>query len=417
MQLKYGSSSIDVPLPGKELIGVLAGREMKPLAEPAEKIAAALRDPIGSEPLSRRVKKGEKVAIVVSDRTRSTKADLFLPILIDELNSQGIPDNDILIVFSLGTHNKHTREQQEKIVGKEIASRVRLIDHDCRDEANLVYLGKTSRGTPVKLNKIVVEAERKILTSGITYHYFAGFGGGRKAVLPGIAGFESIQANHRMSMDPCRCTTAALDGNPLSEDMEEAARMLKPDFIVNTVLNEKRELCGVFAGDPVAAHRAGCKFINDHAMVKIGRKAELVIASAGGGSMDLNFVQSHKAMENAHFALKEGGVMILLAESSEGFPSDIYMKYIEIGSAEKIHAELIRNFTIPGHTVYAAFQKAEEFKIIWVSRLPKEVVRKMGITPADSFEEARALAQKWLSPEPPTYIMPLAYTTFPAHEG
>jgi nickel-dependent lactate racemase len=152
-------------------------------------------------------------------------------------------------------------------------------------------------------------------------------------------------------------------------------------------------------------------------MVKIGRKAELVIASAGGGSMDLNFVQSHKAMENAHFALKEGGVMILLAESSEGFPSDIYMKYIEIGSAEKIHAELIRNFTIPGHTVYAAFQKAEEFKIIWVSRLPKEVVRKMGITPADSFEEARALAQKWLSPEPPTYIMPLAYTTFPAHEG
>jgi len=133
--------------------------------------------------------------------------------------------------------------------------------------------------------------------------------------------------------------------------------------------------------------------------------------------MDLNYVQSHKAMENASFALKEGGVMILLAEAAEGFPSDVYLKYINMGSAQAIHAELERNFTIPGHTVYATFYKAEKFKIIWVSKMPKEIVKKMKITPADSFEEAYALAQKWFPGNPSTYIIPLAYTTFPVLEN
>ena len=151
-------------------------------------------------------------------------------------------------------------------------------------------------------------------------------------------------------------------------------------------------------------------------MVKINRKADLVIASSGGGSKDLNYVQSHKAMENAHFALKEGGVMILLAESSEGFPKDIYLDYIKMGSAEKIHQSLDKNFTIPGHTVFATFWKSERYRIIWVSKLPREAVTKMNITPADSFEEAYALAKKWLKGKASTYIMPLAYTTFPVQK-
>jgi nickel-dependent lactate racemase len=413
MRVKYGTSFLKVEVPKEDLIGVLSGKHMPPLSDPRAEILASLRKPIGTKPLKEIVNKGEKVAIVVSDRTRSTKADVFLPVMIDELDSAGIPNEDISIVFSIGAHLKHTREQQERIVGKEIAARIPLFDHDCRDEDALVDFGKTSRGTPVKFNKRVAEADRKILTAGITYHYFAGFGGGRKAALPGVAGFETIQANHQMSMREEVCKTAALEGNPLSEDMEEAARMLQPDFILNTVLNEERELCGVFAGDLIAAHRAGCRFINQSAMVKIKEKADLVVAAAGGGGMDLNYVQSHKAMENACYALKDGGVMILLAESSEGFPSEIYLKYIELGSTEKIRAALVENFTIPGHTVYATFCKAEKFKIIWVSKLPKAVVRKMGITPADSFDEAYALAGDWLKTDRRAYIMPLAYSTFP----
>ena len=385
---------------------------MQPIPAPEAAVRAALQEPIGTPPLSKIVKKGERIAILVSDYTRATKAELFLPILVNHLNEIGIPDKNMFIVFANGTHPLHTPEKQERIVGKEMAGRIEMFDHDCRDESNLVDLGKTSRGTPVKLNKRVYEADRKILTGCITYHYFAGFGGGRKAVLPGISGFETIQANHRLSMRP-QSTTAALDDNPLSLDMEEAAQKLKPDFIFNTVLNENKELCGIFAGDLIAAHRAGCQFINEYAMVGIDQKADLVIAASGGAGMDINYVQSHKAMENAHFALKEGGVMILLAESSEGFPSDIYLKYIELGSADKIHAELDRNFTIPGHTVFATFYKSEKFKIIWVTKLPKEVVKSMKITAAESFAEAYALAKKWLADKRKTYIMPVAYTTFP----
>jgi len=416
MRVKYGSSFIDLNLPEKNLLGILAGKHMPPLKQPEEAVLLALRQPISSKPLSEKLKKGERVAVIVSDRTRSTKADLFLPILLDEINAGGVPDKDIFIIFSVGAHPKQTREQQEKIVGRQVAQRVAMEDHDCNDAANLVELGKTAHGTPVKLNRKVVEADRKILTSGITYHYFAGFGGGRKAALPGIAAYDSIQLNHRLSMDESVCKTAALDGNPLSEDMEEAARMLKPDFILNTVLNEERELCGIFAGELIAAHRAGCEFINRFAMVKVREKAELVIAAAGGGGMDINFVQSHKAMENARYALRDGGVMILLAEASEGFPSDIYLKYIEMGSSGRIHTELNKKFTVAGHTVYSAFSKAEKFKIIWVSKLPKAVVERMGIVPADSFEEAYALTKKELSSDPATYIMPLAYTTFPVVE-
>ncbi len=410
--LKYGSGIVKVSVPEKDIISVLSGRHMEPIPSPSDAIWASLQEPIGSPPLSKIVKKGERVALVVSDYTRATKADVFLPVLVNQLNEIGVIDKDIFIVFANGTHPLHTPEKQKKIVGEEIARRIKMFDHDCRDESHLVDLGKTSRGTPLKINKMVYEADRKILTGGITYHYFAGFGGGRKAVLPGISGFETIQTNHRLSMRP-ESTTAALDDNPLSLDMEEAAKMLKPDFILNTVLNENKELCGIFAGDLIAAHRAGCQFINEYAMVRIDKKADLVIAASGGGGMDINYVQSHKAMENAHFALKDGGVMILLAESSEGFPSDIYLKYINLGSAQKIHEELDRNFTIPGHTVFATFYKSEKFRIIWVTKLPKDIVKSMKITPADTFGEAYALAKKWLKGKASTYIMPVAYTTFP----
>lgn len=412
IELKYGVGEIKVDLSEESNIKVLSGKCMESLSSPSGAILKALQEPIGTPSLTKIINKGEKVVLVVSDYTRATKADVFLPILVNQLNEVGVSDSDIFIVFANGTHPLQSRQKQEKIVGKKIAARIKMFDHDCRDESNLIDIGKTSRGTQVKVNKKVYDADRKILTGSITFHYFAGFGGGRKAVFPGVAGFESIQTNHRLSMQS-KSTTAALDDNPLSLDLEEAAKMFKPDFILNTVLNENKELCGVFAGDLIAAHRAGCQFINEYAMVQIDKKADFVIAAAGGGGMDINYVQSHKGMENAHFALKDGGVMILLAECSEGFPSEAYLKYIKLGSAAKIHEELDQNFTIPGHTVFSAFCKSERFKIIWVSKLPKEMVKSMNITPVDTFQEAYELAQQWLGDKRETYIIPCAYTTFP----
>lgn len=409
LELKYGSGRISLKLAPERVLSVLSGKKIMPLSDPGEKIKKVLKYPISSAGFYETFAPGEKIAIVVSDRTRNTAASVFLPILINELNSIGVEDGDIFIVFACGTHRLHTRLEHIKIVGEDVAGRVELFDHDCRDRQNLVTLGTTSRGTRVEVNKRVAEADRIILTGAVTYHYFAGYGGGRKAVLPGISAFETIQANHKLCLTSEKATTGVLAGNPVHEDMVEAAKMLDPDLIFNVILDDIGRISAVFAGDLVAAHEAACEALDNNYKVMTGKKSNFVIASAGGGTKDLNFVQTHKAMENASYVLDDGGKMVLLGESSEGFPSGKYMEYVKLGSAKAIEEELKRNFTIPGHTILSAFKKAERFKIILVSKLDKEAVRKFGIIPADNVAEAMNLA----GDAGPAYIIPDAYNVFP----
>jgi nickel-dependent lactate racemase len=409
LELKYGSGRISIKLEEARVLSVLSGKKSAPLSNPGEKIKKVLRYPISSVSLYETFVPGEKVAIIVSDRTRNVAASVFLPVLINELNSVGITDSDIFIVFACGTHRLHTKSEHVKIVGEDIAGRVTLLDHDCRDKNNLVMLGTTSRGTKVEVNKKVAGADRIILTGAITYHYFAGYGGGRKAVLPGVSAFQTIQSNHKLCLTSEKASTGVLAGNPVHEDMVEAAKMLDPDLILNVIIDDSGRISAVFAGDLVAAHEAGCEALDGKYKIKTGKRSKFVIASAGGGLKDLNFVQSHKAMENASYVLEDGGTMVLLGESSEGFPSGEYMKYINLGSAKAIEEELQRNFTIPGHTILSAFKKAERFRIIWVSKLDREVVGKIGIVPADNMAEAMNLAGE----AGPAYIMPDAYNVFP----
>jgi len=421
--LKYGKDSIKVSIPEKDIIAVLETKKMDKLSHPRACVVDAIKEPIGAQPIPQIVKAKEKVVIVCSDRTRTAKMDIVLPVVINELHESGIEYKDITILFATGTHRLHTPEEQKKIIGPFVPGEVKLLDHDAKDDANLALIGTTSRGNKIKINKLALDTDRVILCGGITYHYFAGFGGGRKSVLPGISGFDTIQFNHKLlmgkepgsEMNP-NCITAKLEGNPIHEDMVEAAKMLGPDFIVNTILNEDRELAKVVAGDLEKAHLEGCKYIDKYAKVKIQNKADLVIASSGGGTMDLNFVQSHKAMENASYALRDRGVMILIAETAEGLPTDEYMQWIEMGSSKAIEDGLRKNFSIPGHTVYAAIHKGERFKVIWVTKMDKEIVKKMGMIPVDSPEEALSKAYDILGDKRSTYVMPHAYTTLPAKE-
>jgi len=419
--LKYGSSEVKVSVPEDRILGILKSREMKKLAYPRASVVDALKQPIGSATLSDIVKDkgGKDAVIVVSDRTRTSKADILLPVILSDLNNSGVIDENITIVFATGTHRGHTEDEKKKLVGPFVSERnVRLVDHHCRDDSNLVELGTSSRGNKIRVNKVVAGAGIKILTGCITYHYFAGFGGGRKSVLPGISAFDTVQYNHKLLMsdrvgggENPNCITGNLKDNPVHGDMLEAARMLGPDMIVNSVVNGERELAGVFAGDLEKAHLAGCKFIDDHARVKIPKKADLVIASAGGGTKDMNFVQSHKAMENASYCLKEGGTMVLVAESAEGLPAEEYMKWINLGSSKAIEEELRRNFSIPGHSIYSAVHKAEKFRIIWVTKMDKDIVKKMRMTPVDTVDEAMKIAEE--SDSRGVYVMPEAYLTLP----
>lgn len=409
IELKYGSKKVSLRLEEASIISILEGKKLSQLPDVREKIIRVLKYPISCKSILQAFKSGEKVTVIVSDRTRNVAASVFLPVLINELNSIGIPDKDISIMFACGTHRLHTKGEHQKIVGSVVAGRIKLADHDCRDKSNFVQLGITSRGTKVEVNRKVAEADRVILTGAITYHYFAGYGGGRKAVLPGISSFETIQANHKLCLTSDKARTGILEGNPVHEDMVEAAKMLEPDLILNVIMDDTGRISSVFAGELTAAHEAGCEELDRNYKAGISKKSGCVIASAGGGTKDLNFVQTHKAMEMASYALEEGGTMILLGESSEGFPSGEYMKYVNLGSAKAIEEELHRNFTIPGHTILSAFKKAERFRVIWVSKLDRGVIKKIGIIPADDLAEAMNLAGNLGS----TYVMPDAYNTFP----
>jgi len=420
-ELAYGNSRAKFSISQDNLLGVIKPVNIVPLENPSVEVKRAIKNPIGSAPLTEIVSPGEKVCIVVSDKTRTAGTEIVVPIIIEELLKSGIFIEDILILFATGTHSQHTRKEQEAIVGPQIASRVMLLDHDCRDESNLKYIGYTNRGTRVIVNRQLIEFDRIILTGVITYHYFAGFGGGRKSILPGTAAFSSIEANHKLTMSPHpgegmneMARTCMLQGNPVHEDMEEAARMVSPDFLVNVVLDDHKDIAKVFAGDFIKAHQRGCDYLNKHYGVPIKEKADVVIVGCGGYPKDIDFVQSHKAMDNAAHALKESGIMVLVAEAAGGFTSPVYEKWYKLGSLEAIEASLRENFSIPGHTVYAAMEKAKKLKVIWLSQQDPKKVKEMGITPAASIKEALLMVEREIGNSWKAYVIPEGYVTFPS---
>ncbi|MBU0687298.1 MAG: nickel-dependent lactate racemase [Candidatus Margulisbacteria bacterium] len=421
LKLNYGKAEVAFDLPPGKLLGKLEGKTMPAVKNAAQSIIASFSSPIDSPPLKDFIKAGDTVAICVPDKTRHTKTDVILPLLLDELNKFGVPDENITVIFSRGTHLSHTRAEQEKIVGNAAAKRVKLLDHDSENKNNLVKIGKTSRGNEIFMNKIAVEADKRIFIGGITYHYFAGFAGGRKTALPGISSYETIQNNHKFVLAEIKehgqrkyAVTGNLINNPVHEDMLEAAKLLVPTFIINVVLNQDKELSFVFSGDIEKAHLSGCETIDRYARVAVKEKADLVIVSAGGHPKDIDFVQAHKAMENASYVLKPGGVLIVVAESEMGYPRPEYLAWAEIGSAEAIAKDLKRQFLISKHTVYAAVKKAETFKVIWLTKMDHSQVKKMQIIPVSNMQDALAEAVRHLPPNPLIYVIPQGYNTLPS---
>src|ERR1700722_8866414 len=281
--LPYGKGKLQVTVPGDRLMP----READPIGDETRAVLEALENPIGTAPLSEIVRPGEHVAIVVNDITRLTRTDLMLPPIIDTLNASGIPDGDIFIVFALGIHRRQTDEERRLIAGEEIYARIRCFDHIATDDASLVEIGMTSFGNVVEINREVFEADRIILTGEIIYHLIAGYSGGRKSLVPGVAGFRTTTFNHRMIFDP-NCRPGKLEGNPAHEDLAEACRMIDPDFIVNVILDPDARLVGVVAGHYELAHREGCKIVDRMLRVEVDEPYDGIIASAGGFPVDID---------------------------------------------------------------------------------------------------------------------------------
>lgn len=314
------NDSLEFELPaGWKLLGRMSPAGIPPVASVGAELENALRNPAGSPPLAEIARGKKKVVIVVDDISRPTPAHLFMGGILEHLAAAGVPLNEVTIVPGLGLHRAMTREDMEIKVGGENLEKVKWENPDCNSPGTLAYLGKTKRGTPVRVNKTVADAELVVLVGTIEPHPHAGFGGGFKNILPGVAGVDTISRNHAICAHPKYFHMLGTDPetNPMRQDLEEAGRMLNGDkFIVNTVLNSRAEIVRIVAGDPVAAHREGAKTAQQVFGVKVPKQADVVITDSH--PMDIDIRQSVKAVANTLFAAKPGGIIIAALKCDEG---------------------------------------------------------------------------------------------------
>jgi nickel-dependent lactate racemase len=325
-----------------------------------------------------------------------------------------LPDSRIEFLVGAGTHRAPTPEEVVRIVGAVAARRVSVGRHDAYDASSHTRLGTTSRGTPVEINRRLLEADRVILVGAIGLHYVAGFSGGRKGLLPGCGSDRAIQANHLLAFDRATLSKAPgiesgrLEGNPVSEDMEEACRLLGPTFLVNTVLNGSNRLVALYAGDWYAAHRRGCAdYLAAHS-VSVAERRPLVVVSCGGAPRDVNMIQSHKALEHARVVLQDGGDLVLLAECAEGLGRSDFLDWFVPGGAQATARRLVEGYRVYGQTAWGIRWKSERYQVRLVSSLAPEVVRRMGMIPHASLAEALASAKRDRG-----YIIPQGLGTLP----
>ncbi|MDU2064550.1 MAG: nickel-dependent lactate racemase [Sporomusaceae bacterium] len=410
---KYGKEKVSFSIDAEKVIAELHLKDFPVLADPEAAILTAIRNPIGSKPLRELVKPGETVVFIVNDTTRVANSHIFMPLLLDELNQVGIPDKDMWIVFALGTHRLMTEAEMAQEVGPAVAKRVKMYNSDCKDKDQFTYFGDTSYGTPVYFNKKVVEADHIVCTGSVVHHFFSGFGGGRKAMLPGVSYYETVQKNHSMMLDP-NAVIGKLEGNPIYHDQVEGAEMCRPTFLINVVLNEKKEFLKIFAGDYIEAHNKACEFVNEVNGAKVEKEADLVIASCGGYPKDINVYQLQKTMDNAWCAVRDGGVIIILGECREGSGSPTYEKTMELyRSPEEVEAAIRKDFQIGAHKAYAVTRLMKKAQFILVSSMTPELAELLLFTPAATIEEALQLAYKKLGPTPSITLMPLGSMTVP----
>ena len=412
--LPYGKTEVCLRVPARNLLGSIEPREKSGVPDARAEVERALKEPIGSGRLCEIAKPEHKVAIVVDDATRPAPSHVMVPPILDELGNAGVKDENITIIFGCGTHRAVTGEEAVRLLGEGVLKRVRAISHDFKAQ-DLVYVGTTPKyGTKVYLNRVFAEADLKILTGDICFHYYAGYGGGRKSVLPGVAGEETIKANHAMLLHP-NARTGVLDGNPVHEDMVEAARLAKVDFILNVVLNSKGEIVRAFAGDMEQAFHEGVKLVDEMYRIPVDRRADIVVVSPGGYPADVNLFQAYKGVDSALEVVKRGGVIILAAECPEGHGNQVFYDWmVKFKDLKAVEREIRRNFVLGGHKAYYLMKALQKAQIILVSAMPDYyAVNVFRLKTARTVNEALNEAFKIVGENAKVWVMPYGNFTLP----
>ena len=384
--LAFGSTSIELDIPEKNMSSIILPSELEIKEEGASLIKNALENPIKSERLSEIVNPDSRVAIIVSDITRPTPTAKLLPPLLEELYLGGARSGNITVVFALGLHRLQTEEECRQLVGEEIFEKIRCVQHD-RKRCRL--LGETSFGTPVEVFEEVIDSDVIISTGTLEFHYYAGYGGGGKSILPGVSSEKSILSFHSFY-------SKLFEGDPLSgradsparQNIEEAARIAGLDFILNVVLDSKKEIVAAVAGNFIEAHRKGAEYVD--AMYKVSvEPADAVVVSCGGFPKDINLYQATKSLEHATLAVKKGGSIILVAECAEGIGNKVYECWNRECRVPEDAVERFKNcFEFGGHKAAIVGRTAKEFKLYLVSKLPETESRNAFFIPAKSIDEA-----------------------------
>ncbi len=409
-ELGFGTGTQKLTVPDKNILGVLTPNEVTRELTGEAEVLRALRSPIGTPRLRDIVKPGEKIAIVTSDLTRPMPTYKVMPALLDELYAAGARPEDLTLVFALGSHRRQTEAERRHLAGERAWNEIRCVDSDPED---FVHMGVTSRGTPVDIFTPVARADRRVCLGNIEFHYFAGYSGGAKAIMPGVSTRAAIQANHsRMVEDTSRA--GLLTGNNLRADIEEAAGMVGVDFILNVVLDEHKEIIRAVAGDVTLAHREGCQYLDALYLKRIPRRADIVVVSQGGAPKDLNLYQTQKALDNAKHAVKKGGTVILVGSCREGLGEGVFSRWIEEAPDAHSLIERVRtSFELGGHKAAAIAMVLENAEVVLVSELPDETVKKAFLTPSHELQAAFDDALMKHGSDATVMVMPYGGSTLP----
>ena len=389
--LKYGDT--EIPLDFNANSFEILGNRIQENALTDAEIGRKFDNPIDSPPIEEIVGQGESVLIVVPDATRQTASGQIVNLLVRRLIANGTMPFDIRIIFATGIHRRVTEAEKKMILTPFINQRIKTLDHNARDLAQIVRFGETADGIPIELNRALTEHDHVIIVGGISFHYFAGFTGGRKLICPGLASTRTISATHKLAFD-CEkkmrredVDTGILDGNAVHEAFMEVVKQLPPSFSINTIVNESGVATDLFCGDWISAHRTACESYASEHTLEITEKRDLVIVSCGGFPHDINMIQAHKALDMASRACTSGGTIVFFAECADGLGRKDFLSWFEAESSDALAEKLCESYQVNGQTAWNLLRKAEKFDVRIITSLSENETCPMRLHKAHSFDE------------------------------
>lgn len=401
--LKYGRSTIPFLSDRFEILETVA--EQPRLSD--AQLSAKLDSPIDSKTLEELVEPGETVLFVVPDATRRTACGQVINLLVRRLIANGTTPHEMSAIFATGIHRPVTADEKDEILTPFISQRLKTLDHNPRDLMHIMRVGETASGEPIELNRALGDFDHVVLIGGVTFHYFAGFTGGRKLICPGLASARTIAATHKLAFD-CEnknrrdgVGTGLLDGNAVHEAFVSAASFARPAFSVNAIVDDNGDAIDLFCGDWITSHRAACEAYARRNTIEISEKRDLVIASCGGYPYDVNMIQAHKSLEAASQACTDGGTIILLAECPEGLGRNDFLGWFESDSSAALADRLCESYQVNGQTAWSILKKTERFRVLILTDLTADQCAAMRMTKID----AATLAEYGKAPS--GYILPV----------